>query len=173
MKETKKSKKKAENCSCKENKSFINNLITELNKPSYKSHVLDEIQAKLKYNFKNRDLLKEAFFQPVEILALASSIRCDECREEIKSARLKSYESKEFLGNSFFKLATTTYLYKTYPQENEGMLSRLRSEIISNENLARVAIKKLGFREYLPDLYGDLKYTVTLKNILLVNLEDD
>ncbi|GLJ55226.1 hypothetical protein SUGI_1184930 [Cryptomeria japonica] len=89
-------------------------------KPSYKSDVLDKIEGNLKYSFKRKDLLRESFCKPVEMLFGSASIRCDECTKAVESAGLRSYESLEFLGTLFFKLAIEKYLYMTYLHENEG-----------------------------------------------------
>ncbi|GLJ57450.1 hypothetical protein SUGI_1330130 [Cryptomeria japonica] len=149
-------KAKKKQCKCNENKTFIENLKSDIQKPSYKSDVLDKIEGNLKYSFKRKDLLRESFCKPVEMLFGSASIRCDECTKAVESAGLRSYESLEFLGTLFFKLAIAKYLYMTYPHENEGVLSCLRSEIMGNENLARVAVQKLGVDNHLTIPYDDL-----------------
>jgi ribonuclease-3 len=48
-------------------------------------------------------------------------------------------EQLEFLGDSVLQLILTEELYRLYPQEKEGRLSKLRSAIVNETTLARLA----------------------------------
>jgi len=54
-------------------------------------------------------------------------------------------ERMEFLGDSILSAVVSDYLYNKYPDDDEGMLSRTKSQIVSSQQLSRWAKKiKLG-----------------------------
>ncbi len=55
--------------------------------------------------------------------------------------RLDSNERLEFLGDAVLELATTNFLYQTFPQELEGTLTSYRSALVKTTTLAQVARK--------------------------------
>lgn len=52
---------------------------------------------------------------------------------------LESYERLEFFGDSVLKLFTSKLLYNKYPNFSEGELSKIRSILVSDAILAKVA----------------------------------
>lgn len=50
-----------------------------------------------------------------------------------------SNERLEFLGDAVLGLATAEYLYRRYPDENEGFLTRLRAKLVNARALAIMA----------------------------------
>ena len=54
---------------------------------------------------------------------------------------LENYERLEFFGDSVLKLFTSKLLYEIYPKSAEGELSKIRSILVSDAILAKVAIK--------------------------------
>ena len=54
---------------------------------------------------------------------------------------LENYERLEFFGDSVLKLFTSKILYEMYPTAQEGELSKIRSILVSDAILAKVAIK--------------------------------
>ena len=54
---------------------------------------------------------------------------------------LENYERLEFFGDSVLKLFTSKLLYQMYPNSPEGELSKIRSILVSDAILAKVAIK--------------------------------
>ena len=54
---------------------------------------------------------------------------------------IENYERLEFFGESVLKLFTSKLLYKLYPESPEGELSKIRSILVSDAILAKVAIK--------------------------------
>lgn len=48
----------------------------------------------------------------------------------------ESNERLEFLGDSVISLIVATYLYKRYPDENEGFLTRIRTKLVNGVTLA-------------------------------------
>lgn len=64
---------------------------------------------------------------------------------ENKNNTLPDNERLEFLGDAILKLVVSEYLFKTYPQENEGYLTKLRSLIVSDTMLAEISkVHSLG-----------------------------
>jgi dsRNA-specific ribonuclease len=60
----------------------------------------------------------------------------------------KSNERLEWLGDAQLGSAVTQYLFKRYPNENEGFLTKLRSKLVQTKNLSYLA-QKLGLDSYL------------------------
>jgi ribonuclease-3 len=53
--------------------------------------------------------------------------------------RLKyTYQRLEFLGDAIIEKYVSFYLFKTYLNENEGSLTKKRSEIVREETLSKV-----------------------------------
>jgi ribonuclease-3 len=50
-----------------------------------------------------------------------------------------NYERYEFLGDAVLKLVTSEILYKKYPQYAEGELSKIRSIVVSDNTLSKIA----------------------------------
>ena len=60
----------------------------------------------------------------------------------------ESNERLEYLGDAVLELATSVYLFKHYPQYQEGMLTNLRAALVKTSSLAELA-RKLGLPQYL------------------------
>lgn len=58
-----------------------------------------------------------------------------------------SYERLEYLGDRVLKLAVSFYLYKRYPDCNEGFMTRLQTKLEDKKNLAEMS-KTLGLNKY-------------------------
>lgn len=89
----------------------------------------------IKYNFKNEDLLE---------LALTHRSYVNESLQTVK----KDNEKLEFLGDSVLNLITTEYIVNTFENLNEGELSKIKSQIISETVFAAIS-KDLCIGEYL------------------------
>lgn len=59
--------------------------------------------------------------------------------KEINS--LENYERLEFLGDAVLKLCVSDILYKNYPDYSEGELTKIRSIIVSDKNLAKIGLE--------------------------------
>ena len=53
----------------------------------------------------------------------------------------ESYERLEHLGDTILGAAVSTYLFKRYPDENEGFLTDLKKDIVCNEMLGHLSLK--------------------------------
>lgn len=51
----------------------------------------------------------------------------------------ESNERLEYLGDAVLELITSDYLYKSYPDYQEGMLTNIRAALVRTESLAEVA----------------------------------
>ena len=76
----------------------------------------------VRYNIHNLEIFKEAF-------SLKSST---------KSTNKKNYERLEFLGDSVLGTIISCHLFQTYPNENEGFLTQMKSKIVNRKNLNKL-----------------------------------
>lgn len=58
----------------------------------------------------------------------------------------ESYERMEFLGDAVLKLCVSDILFKKYPELPEGDLTKLRSNLVSDNTLARIG-EKIGLNK--------------------------
>ncbi|TMW96479.1 hypothetical protein EJD97_007291 [Solanum chilense] len=92
--------------------------------------LVEELEEKIRYKFKNPNLLHEAFTHP--------SFQQNN----------KSYERLELLGDSILNMLITKKQFFDYPNLPPGMLTKLRSANVDNEKLARAA-SKYNLHNYL------------------------
>lgn len=59
-----------------------------------------------------------------------------------------SNEVLEWLGDGFIQSIIALYLYKRYPNSNEGFLTRIRSRLVKTETLSKLALA-LNFDKYM------------------------
>ena len=93
----------------------------------------EELEEKLHYHFKNRDLL---------ITSLTHSSYANEAK-----APTKYNERLEFLGDSVLSLVVANYLFR-HSTRPEGELSRMRASLVSEEALFQFA-KEIDLGAYL------------------------
>ena len=67
---------------------------------------------------------------------------------EPENSIFKNNERLEFLGDSFLGSIIAEYLFKKFPNEQEGNLSRMKAVIVSEESLAEGA-RELGLGDYM------------------------
>ncbi|MGL4627995.1 ribonuclease III [Cetobacterium sp.] len=94
-----------------------------------------ELEDKIGYTFKNKDLLKNAL------------IHRSFGNEHAKYRKLNN-ERLELLGDAVLDLIVTEHLYKTYPNALEGDLAKLKAMVVSEPVLAKIS-KTLDFGQYL------------------------
>ncbi len=70
-------------------------------------------------------------FQQPELLQLALTHR--------SVSHKYNYERLEFLGDALLGMIIANYLYETYPNENEGRLTRMRATLVRQEALGKIA----------------------------------
>jgi ribonuclease-3 len=86
--------------------------------------ILKNFAEEINIPFKNLELLNTA-------LTHASAL----------NDRLFSYERLEFLGDSVLKITISDYLFHKYPDYEEGQLTKIRAEIVSDNTIANFARK--------------------------------
>ena len=84
--------------------------------------------------FKNQNFFRQAFIHRSFL---------NETKE-----KLESNERLEFLGDSILSFVISEYLYRTYPDFDEGILTNLRSLVVNTKSLA-FAAKELDFGKEL------------------------
>jgi ribonuclease-3 len=57
-------------------------------------------------------------------------------------------ERLEFLGDAILSTVIANYLYSKFPLKDEGFLTKMRSRIVSRDNINRLS-KKLGLHEFV------------------------
>ena len=92
-------------------------------------------QKKYNLKFKNISLLNQAFCH-------TSYTQENSLEENL------SYERLEFLGDAVLKLSVSEILYCEYPNSQEGRLTKIRGELVSDKNIFKFA-QKLGFEELI------------------------
>src|SRR3989339_1413614 len=92
-------------------------------------------EKKLGLNFKNKDLLTQAFTHRSYL-------------NENPSFSLDHNERLEFLGDAVMELIVTEHLYKEFPEKAEGDLTNWRAALVNAKMLTSVA-EELGFNDYL------------------------
>jgi len=113
------------------------------------------LEKKLQLEFKNRDLLIEAFCHRSYL-------------NEHPDFPLPHNERLEFLGDAVLELIVTEYLYKKYPEKNEGELTSWRAALVNAKILGELA-KELGFNDFLLLSKGEEKETGKARLYILAN----
>ncbi|WP_064613438.1 ribonuclease III [Streptobacillus moniliformis] len=96
---------------------------------------LEKLMSKINYTFKNKKLLLEA-------LTHSSYVN------EHNFPNIKDNERLEFLGDSVMDLITTEYIYKNNLKSNEGELSKIKSQIISETVFSTIS-RDLNLGNYI------------------------
>ena len=107
---------------------------------SSKISLLGELEEILGYSFRNRELLLQALTH--------KSYVNENRQKDGDGGNLIDNERLEFLGDAVLELLVSEILYGQYPDKPEGELSRIRSQIVNTEALARFA-GKFGLGNFL------------------------
>lgn len=110
---------------------FLRRLFTK--KRRFKSY--RELEKKLSYRFVRLELLNRA-------LTHRSYIHTPENED------LRANERLEFLGDSVLGMVTSRFLFEHFPDKSEGDLTKLKSTLVSEANLSRIA-KSISLGKYL------------------------
>ena len=95
---------------------------------------LDRLEELLGYTFKNPSLLQKGLVH--------SSFAFEQLDEG------QNNETLEFLGDAVLDLTVGILLYNEFPDMNEGELTRMRSALVKEDNLARMA-KEIGLGDFI------------------------
>jgi len=91
--------------------------------------MLEELQAKINYKFTDEKLLLEALTHK-------------SFKQPYNNERL------EFLGDAVLDVIVAEYLFNKFPNENEGVLSKIRASLVNEEGFTKLA-KHLDLGKYL------------------------
>ena len=98
---------------------------------------MGRLEAAIGYTFTDKSLLRRA---------MTHSSHSNETGE--RNHHLLCNERLEFLGDSVLSIAVSRYLFHTYPQEGEGILTNMRKDVVCAEALARYA-RRIGIGDCL------------------------
>ena len=106
-----------------------------LSEPSrHAASIMNPIEGRLGYKFRNGLLLAEAMTHP--------SISLERKNYPFDNQRL------EFLGDAVIQVVVTEHLYRLYPNFSEGMMTKLRTRIVSRAAL-KMRAQELDLGRYL------------------------
>lgn len=113
------------------------------------------LMQKLAYQFKDINILQEALCH-------------SSYANELVSSEMRDNERLEFLGDAVLNLAIGDILMKRYPDLNEGALSRIRSNLVNEVQLARIA-QRIDLGSYLQLGKGEIQSNGREKKSILAN----
>lgn len=87
-------------------------------------------------------------FKPKNIRLYKQALRHKSAAQVVKEGVKDSNERMEYLGDAVLGAIVAEYLFKKFPFKNEGFLTKLRSRIVSRENLGLVS-KKMGLPQLI------------------------
>lgn len=96
---------------------------------------ISELEEKITYKFKNKNLLLRALMHRSFV-------------NENLGENKKDNEKLEFLGDSVLNLVTTEYIVANFKKLNEGELSKIKSQIISETIFSSIS-QDIGLGSYL------------------------
>ena len=112
-------------------------------------------EKKIRYDFKNTDLLQQAFTHRSYL-------------NENREPGREHNERLEFLGDAVLELVVTEFLYGKYPDKAEGELTAVRAALVNTISISAAA-SVLGMNEYLLLSRGEAKDTGRARQIILAN----
>ena len=102
-------------------------------------------------------------FKDIKLLKKACTHRS--YLNENKAIGLEHNERLEFLGDAVLELVVTSFLFRKYPDKNEGELTSYRSALVNTHSLSKVA-NHIGVDEYLLLSKGEAKDTGRARSII-------
>ncbi len=120
-----------------------------------KREKFEKLEKKLDLNFKNKDLLVQAFCHKSYL-------------NENPDFELGQNERLEFLGDAVLELVVTEYLFKNYPDNPEGDLTDWRAALVNTKSLSKTS-KRLKLGKYLLLSNGEKKERGKSKQYMLAD----
>ncbi len=114
-----------------------------------------EFEKKVGIKFKNKELLKQAFIHRSYI-------------NENRNLKLPHNERLEFLGDAVLELVVTDFLFHTYLNEDEGVLTAYRAALVNAVTLSAVATE-LGMNDFLLLSKGESKDNGRARQFILAD----
>jgi ribonuclease-3 len=107
------------------------------------------------YTFKNIAFLEQAFIHRSYV-------------NENPKLAFGHNERLEFLGDAVLELVATNFLYKKYPNNDEGELTSYRAALVNAVLMGQIA-RDIGMNEYLSLSKGESKDTGKARSIILAD----
>jgi ribonuclease-3 len=114
------------------------------------------LEKKLDIEFKNKDLLIQAFTHRSYL-------------NENPSFHVFHNERLEFLGDAVLELVVTEYLYINYPKKLEGELTNWRAALVNNSRTLNKIAQEVGFNDFLLLSKGEAKEGGKSRQSILAN----
>jgi len=115
---------------------------------------LEQFEKKLKVNFNDKNLLKQAFCHRSYL-------------NENPEFELKHNERLEFLGDAILELVVTEYLFNNYKNQ-EGEMTNWRAALVNTQSLSETS-SLLGFDDHLLLSRGESKDTGKARQYILAD----
>ncbi len=109
----------------------------------------------------NKKLKKLLGFKPGDITIYQSAFTHRSAKKGIKRhQKVQDNERLEFLGDSILDAIISDYLYKLYPNHDEGFLTNMRSKIVNGSKLSELAefLSLPDFLEYNVNSFTSKKH---------------
>eukprot|EP00960_Hanusia_phi_P055846 763077-Hanusia_phi.AAC.4 len=102
-----------------------------------------------KYEFKNINIFRNAFVHKSYCTMKNSDFENGnkQCPADCLPLQEMSYERQEFLGDALLGAVIANYMYRRYPNQSEGFLSKMRTKIVNGKMLGHLA-ECLGFPKF-------------------------
>ena len=107
------------------------------------------------YSFDDEDLLKQAFTHTSAI-------------DYETQTKVDSYERLEFLGDAVLGLLVGHILMDHFPNHNEGLLTRMRANLVNETHLARIA-RQIDIGSYIKLGKGEIQTNGRNKDSILAD----
>jgi ribonuclease-3 len=107
---------------------------------------LSQFEKKVGVVFKDKNLLKQAFIHRSYI-------------NENPRTGMNHNERLEFLGDAVLELIVTDFLYKKYPQKQEGDLTSYRAALVNAQIIGSIAMNDLEMNDFIALSKGEAKDT--------------
>ena len=114
-----------------------------------------DFEQRIKYKFKNKALLTQALTHRSYL-------------NEHRDFGLGHNERLEFLGDAVLELVSTEFLYKNYPDKQEGELTSVRAAIVNTVSISDAA-RKLDIENELLLSRGEQKDKGRARQVILAN----
>mgnify|MGYP001337556835 CR=1 FL=1 len=97
---------------------------------------------------RDADIYKRAFVHKSYTYPEDPQVLVAECPSDSIPLRTTSNERLEFLGDGVLELITKFYLYRRFPNADEGFMTEKKISIVKNEHIGKLALD-LGIDKFL------------------------
>ena len=95
------------------------------------------------------DITRITGYNPINVLTYQKAFIHKSVLRFLSDTELKnSYERFEFLGDSVLNLIIADFLFRNYPNEEEGFLTKMKTKLVNGKTLAYFT-KKLNLDQFL------------------------